>query len=160
MCLVRWRYTLFMERRKDTCNEDSWNKLTHVSAVERARSARNVRARNITLVCRKLSYVSSYLLYGWDIISCSPLCVHVCVNDSLLTVQFGLIHQKINYDGLIAVPTWLWISPTTFGWVSFYLLSQNVILVKFRLGNVFSFPFHFILHLNLTNFSCIHLYII
>lgn len=148
MCLVRWRYTLFMERRRDTCNGDSRNKLTHVSAVERARSARNVRARNITLVCRKLSYVSSYLLYGWDIISCSPLCVHVCVNDSLLTVQFGLIHQKINYDGLIAVPTWLWISPTTFGWVSFYLLSQNVILVKFRLGNVFSFPFHFILHLN------------
>lgn len=94
-----------MERRRDTCNGDSRNKLTHVSAVERARSARNVRARNITLVCRKLSYVSSYLLYGWDIVSCSPLCVHVCVNDSLLTVQFGLIHQKINYDGLIAVPT-------------------------------------------------------
>lgn len=94
-----------MERRRDTCNGDSRNKLTHVSAVERARSARNVRARNITLVCRKLSYVSSYLLYGWDIVSCSPLCVHVCVNDSLLTVQFALIHQKINYDGLIAVPT-------------------------------------------------------
>lgn len=148
-----------MERRRDTCNGDSRNKLTHVSAVERARSARNVRARNITLVCRKLSYVSSYLLYGWDIVSCSPLCVHVCVNDSLLTVQFGLIHQKINYDGLIAVPTWLWISPTTFGWVSFYLLSQNVILVRFRLGNVFfSFSFYLTFEL-LTNFSYDHLYI-
>lgn len=145
-----------MERRRDTCNGDSRNKLTHVSAVERARSARNVRARNITLVCRKLSYVSSYLLYGWDIVSCSPLCVHVCVNDSLLTVQFGLIHQKINYDGLIAVPTWLWISPTTFGWVSFYLLSQNVILVRFRLGNVFfSFSFYLTFEL-LTNFSYDH----
>lgn len=148
-----------MERRRDTCNGDSRNKLTHVSAVERARSARNVRARNITLVCRKLSYVSSYLLYGWDIVSCSPLCVHVCVNDSLLTVQFGLIHQKINYDGLIAVPTWLWISPTTFGWVSFYLLSQNVILVRFRLGNVFfSFSFYLTFEL-LTNFSYDHPYI-
>lgn len=157
--MVRWRYTLFMERRRDTCNGDSRNKLTHVSAVERARSARNVRARNITLVCRKLSYVSSYLLYGWDIVSCSPLCVHVCVNDSLLTVQFGLIHQKINYDGLIAVPTWLWISPTTFGWVSFYLLSQNVILVRFRLGNVFfSFSFYLTFEL-LTNFSYDHPYI-
>lgn len=148
-----------MERRRDTCNGDSRNKLTHVSAVERARSARNVRARNITLVCRKLSYVSSYLLYGWDIVSCSPLCVHVCINDSLLTVQFGLIHQKINYDGLIAVPTWLWISPTTFGWVSFYLLSQNVILVRFRLGNVFfSFSFYLTFEL-LTNFSYDHPYI-
>lgn len=148
-----------MERRRDTCNGDSRNKLTHVSAVERARSARNVRARNITLVCRKLSYVSSYLLYGWDIVSCSLLCVHVCVNDSLLTVQFGLIHQKINYDGLIAVPTWLWISPTTFGWVSFYLLSQNVILVRFRLGNVFfSFSFYLTFEL-LTNFSYDHPYI-
>lgn len=79
------------ERRRESgaCDGDSGNKLTRVSVVERAGSARNVRARKryVGGSVVKSSYVSVVRLKRLRPVYRSPLpcvCWYVCVNGSLL----------------------------------------------------------------------------